>query len=433
MGCTKILSAAVGTLAVIAMHLTLATGAQGADTERVLHDFNFTNGNVPEAGVIFDAAGNLYGTTQNGGINCNGQGCGLIFKLTPGAKGKWTETVLHRFNGNDGFYPTSILILDAAGNLYGTTQGGGLYGGGTVFRLTLGANGKWSERVLHSFGGPDDGTTPFAGVTFDSAGNLYGTTHSGGIPSDCPAQQGCGVVFKLTPGTKGQWTETVLYRFKGDDGANSTAGVTFDAAGNLYGTTESGGDYRSCLYGCGTAFELTPRRKGKWAETVLHKFTAGSDGAFPFAALIFDPAGNLYGTAVEGGDANCYSGGCGVVFKLTRGGKGGWKETVLYSFSQISEGNGPVLLICDTSGNLYGATSFGDGYGNVYKLTPNATGGWSETVLFSFNGGSSGWSPTGLIVDTQGNLYGTTAAGGNPKSRGCQGDNGCGLVFELVP
>src|ERR1019366_934096 len=214
---------------------------------KVLYSFihNGTDGGFPQAGLIFDAAGNLYGTTSEGGTSssCSG-GCGTVFELTPTAGGGWTEKVLHNFNSNgtDGANPYAGLIFDAAGNLYGTTTVGGTYYYGTVFELTPTAGGGWTEKVLHSFNyNGTDGNNPQASLTIDAAGNLYGTTSGGGTYGNYK-----GTVFELTPAAGGDWTETVLHNFVGPDGAAPLAGLIFDAAGNLYGTTSGGGTYYLC-------------------------------------------------------------------------------------------------------------------------------------------------------------------------------------------
>jgi len=412
-------------------------------TEKVLHSFNQNNtgGVEPLAGLIFDAAGNLYGTTNWGGT----YGGGTVFELTPTAAGGWAETVLHSFgNGTDGAHPLAGLIFDAAGNLYGTTyyggasqscQGGSSPGCGTVFELMPTGAGGWTEKVLHNFN--NDGTNgwwPRAGLITDAAGNLYGTTSAGGL-------YGRGIVFELTPSAGAGWTEKVLYSFNsnGADGHYPYAGLIFDAAGNLYGTTMSGG-----LYGRGTVFELTATAGGGWTEKVLYSFNSnGTDGHYPYAGLIFDAAGNLYGTTNEGGTYLCapHSDGCGTVFELTPEAGGGWTEQVLHRFGN-SDGALPVSgsLIFDSAGNLYGTTVFGgdylcgpygDGCGTVFELTPKAGGGWTEQVLHSFNNNDSavtnGWWPwAGLITDTAGNLYGTTM-----YSSGIAGS--AGTVFQLTP
>jgi uncharacterized repeat protein (TIGR03803 family) len=370
-------------LAVLAMVLMLPAGGAAASKYKVLHRFRGPgDGQGPYGGLILDEAGNLYGTTVGGGT-----GYGTVFKLTPNSDGSWTESVLYSFTGGeDGDGPIAGLILDEAGNLYGTTQVGGngcdSYGCGVVFKLTPNSDGSWTESVLYKFTGGEDGYNIFAGLILDHAGNLYGTAVNGGIGG------GGGVVFKLTPQSDGSWTESVLYNFCSitncADGEYPYADLIFDAAGNLYGATVGGGVLRDCNNGygyCGVAFRLTPNADGSWKEKVLHKFTGGKDGGRPYVGLIFDQAGNLYGTTAGGGNVNCDSPyGCGTVF----------------------------------------------------KLSPNADGSWKEKVLHKFTGGKDGNLPSGgLIFDAEGNLYGTTANGGNLSY--CVHHAGCGVVFKLTP
>ena len=381
--------------------------ADGSWTEKLLHSFNGTDGSVPDAGLIFDTAGNLYGTTYYGGT----YDYGTVFELTRShdtAHGGWTEKVLHSFNGADGGNLFGGLILDAFGNLYGTGNAGG-FGFGTVFELTRSPNtagGGWTEKVLHSFNGTD-GAVPDAALIFDAAGNLYGTTTYGG---------GLGNVFELTPAAGGGWTEKVLYNV----GNVPFGGLIFDSAGNLYGTTYYGG-----TYGHGAVFELTPVADGSWTEEVLYSFhNNDADGAGPYPTLIFDAAGNLYGTTYNGGFY-----GYGTVFELMPAAGGGWTEKVLHSFNGT---DGAYLfggLIFDAAGNLYGTTVVGGshGYGTVFELTPAAGGNWTEKVLYSFhNNGTDGAEPgwASLIFDAAGNLYGTTLDGGT---------YGYGTVFEITP
>jgi uncharacterized repeat protein (TIGR03803 family) len=389
--------------------------------EKVLHSFNGTDGGGPFAGLIFDAAGNLYGTTTSGGTF----GYGTVFELTPTPGGGWTEQVLysfcHDFFCTDGEAPYAGLIFDAAGNLYGTTELGGTNITGTVFELTPAAGGGWTEQVLYNFQhNGTDGYHPEAGLIFDAAGNLYGMTAGGGTHD-------VGTVFELTPTAGGGWAETVLHTFgNGADGVYPAGDLIFDAAGNLYGMTYDGGDYDS-----GTVFELTPTAGVGWTETVLHSFNNnGTDGIKPPAGLIFDAAGNLYGTTRYGGTY-----GYGTVFELTPTAGGGWTETVLHSFGNGTDGTSPYAsLIFDAAGNLYG-TTLDDGYfgcpgdthcGTVFELTPAAGGGWTEKVLHSFSNSPDGADPflAGLIFDAAGNLYGTTSGGGT---------YGGGTVFELSP
>jgi uncharacterized repeat protein (TIGR03803 family) len=396
-------------LPVIAVTLILITSAS-AGTEQVL----FRSTNIPGT-LIFDSAGNLYGMTYYGG-RYNG---GTVFKLSPSSGGAWTETVLHSFdpvNHKDGGYPYPVasLLFDSAGNLYGTTTSGGEFEEGTVFELTPGSNGSWTETTLHSFAGlsdGDDGAQPLSNLVFDASGNLYGTTTTGGSGN-------AGTVFELSPG-KGGWTEKVLYSFSPSNGdaMRPIGGVVFDGAGNLYGTGSSGGR------GLGAVFELSPGSNGTWTETVLHKFKGGADGGSPFAGLVIDTVGNLYGTT-QGGGAR----GKGVVFALTPASGGGWITQVIYSFMGAPGDGGVPLgaLILDAASNLYGTTLFGgtNKLGTVFKLVPASGGGWTESVLYSFTGSSNGRNPSvGVILDPRGNLYGAAAV---PRRRH-------GIVFEITP
>ena len=323
---------------------------QRASIKRI-HRFNKqtgVRGRFPSGSLIFDANGNLYGITEHGGSF----GYGTVFELTPNRDGSWKKRVLHSFRLNDGRNPGSGLIFDAAGNLYGTTVLGGAWRHGTVFELTPNGDGSWTERVLHSFN-RSDGDHPVAGLIFDAAGNLYGTTYFGGA-GWCGNPEGCGTVFKLTPNGDGSWTESVLHSFRyGGDGMWPASGLIFDAAGNLYGTTTIGPS------GGGMVFELTPNGDGSWTESVLHSFDAPGDlGDKPFGGLIFDATGSLYGTTLAGGQGTCYGSGCGTVFKLTPNGDGSWTHSVLYTFkANGSDGNNPSGdLIFDAAGNLYGTT-----------------------------------------------------------------------------
>ncbi len=407
---------------VLSVLLLIAAPSAQAQTETLLYSFNSTDGSSPYAGgLIFDGAGNLFGTTWMGGD----YGYGAVFQLVPG-NGGWTENVLHSFNdnGEDGYHPYAGLILDTAGNLYGTTVEGGAYGAGTVFQLTPGLGGVWTETMLHNFNNNGkDGAGPLAGLTLDADGNLYGTTENGGA-------HGGGTVFQLALGARGKWKEKILHNFNGTDGGFPFAGVIFDAEGNLYGTTYGGGASGKTPFG--TVFQLKREGNGGWAEKVLHAFN-GTDGGYPEASLIFDADGNLYGTANGGGASGetCAEYGCGTVFQLAPPGiKGKWTETVLHIFSDDgTDGYNPASgLIFDAAGNVYGTTNGGGTFflGSVFELTPEAGGTtWTETVPWSFGNSNDGFDPyAGLVFDTAGNLYGTTHQGG---------DFGYGAVFEIRP
>ena len=345
----------------------MSPNGAGGYTVTVLHSFgNGTDGQIPFAvNLIFDAAGNLYGTTQYGGTH----GSGTVFEMSPNGAGGWTETVLHSFgNGTDGKSPLTGLIFDATGNLYGTTSSGGLHGLGTAYEMSPNGAGGWTETTLYNFGnGPQDGQSPRSGLIFDGAGNLYGVAKSGGIHA-------LGTAYELSPNGSGGWTETTLHSFgNGTDGATPLGGLVFDASGNLYGTTFAGGIHPCGGNGCGTVFELSPRQGGGYTEMVLHSFGNGTDGTEPQAGLISDTAGNLYSTTEFGGIHNE-----GTVFELSPREGGGWTETVLHSFGRGTDAATPLGgLIFDAAGNLYGTTFAGGihcggagGCGTVFEITP---------------------------------------------------------------
>ena len=317
------------------------TKAGGHRTEKILHSFGSSeDGFLPQAGVVIDSAGNLYGTTYEGGAHQ----AGTVFELTPQSGGDWKEKVLHSFNpdGRDGTNPLAGLIFDGAGNLYGTTYTGGTFAFGTVFEL-MPKGGGWTEKVLHSFGNGKDGAAPYAGLILDGAGDLYGTTLHGGAG-------GFGIVFELTPKARTKWTEKLLHSFNGKDGEYPTASLIFDAAGNLYGATAD------------TIFELKPKAGGGWTVKVLNN--SGST-----ASLVFNAAGNkLYGTTTEGGSHDG-----GTVFELTRQADGGWMEEVLHAFTGgATDGAFPYAgLIFAGPRHLYGTTYMGGArdVGTVFEFT----------------------------------------------------------------
>jgi uncharacterized repeat protein (TIGR03803 family) len=404
--------------AIVKLMVTLAVATCAwAATEKVLHAFQGgTDGNNPFAGLIFDKAGNLYGTTYFGGASDNG----TVFKLTP-SNGGWKETVLYSFaGGTDGANPHAGLIFDKAGNLYGTTLAGGATNEGTVFELKH-TRGHWTESVLHTFAGGSDGAGPDGPVILDRKGNLYGTTIVGGSKA---CIMGCGTVFELTP-SRGGWKETVLYRFTaGNDGAGPQAGLTFDSAGNLFGTTTGGGN-KQCSQSCGTVFELAYSR-GRWKERILYSFSGFQDGGLPYAGLVFDKRGNIYGTTANGGTY-----GFGTAFELAHSGNG-WKEKVLYSFGLwADEGTNPIGgVTLDGAGDVYGTTSQGtaNGEGAAFELV-RSRGKWSRKVLYDFIYADGDYPVASMIFDAAGNLYGTTVQG--DSSNRCA--SGCGVVFEITP
>jgi uncharacterized repeat protein (TIGR03803 family) len=381
-------------------------------TEEIL--YSFTGGSqspfYPYSGLVMDSAGNLYGTTSGGGADQ----WGTVFQLSPNS---WPENTLHSFTSfPDGAAPYARLLLDTQGNLWGTTADGGdrNCNCGTVFKL----DAAGYETVVHTFLGGADGASPFAGLIMDSAGNLYGTTVSGG-GKGCSGKRGCGTVFKID--TNGN--ESVLYKFA--SGGHLQGDLVRDSAGNLYGTTYYGGA------GKGTVFMLSQRNK----MTVLHKFTGSPDGMYPFTGLLRSSSGVLYGTTPYGGLAGSCTNqkptGCGTIFQINKAGT----ETVLYRFTGGSDGASPEGdLISDQNGNLYGVTFGGGnlncnppyGCGVVFRLDTLG----NETTLHTFQAGDDGWGLyAGLIMDSVGDLYGTTAYGGG----GSCAAPGCGTVFELIP
>jgi uncharacterized repeat protein (TIGR03803 family) len=417
---------------VFAIALTLSARAWAQFTETVL--FNFPGGATGEApqGLIVDASGSLYGVTQAGGAN----GFGTVFELSPVSGGGWNETVLYSFvGGTGGQQPQSKLVFDAAGNLYGTAWGGST-GQGVVYKLTPGKNG-WQQTILHTFTGGSDGGIPTSGVAIDAAGSLYGTT-SGGGKSVCFSSAACGVVYKLSFVSGMGWKETVLHSFSDKDGAGPRATPLLDASGNLYGTTPYGGWVSQkgfCgMLGCGVVYKLS-RVTGGWKESVLHTFVSGpSDGAAPAAGLVSDAAGNLYGATTGGGSwMICGNGsGCGVVFELSPNSTGSWSENILHRFNGRDGSNPYATPALDTSGNIYGtAGSGGNGFGTAYELSPSSSG-WVFNTIFNFNGFAGGWASSySFVLDNGGNLYGASAAGGTSNNNDCV--DACGLVFKLTP
>jgi len=408
----RFLGAASATLMiVIVITLVLAPAAWPQSTYKTLHKFTKKQGVYAHWRPIFDAAGNLYGAACYGGAYGNG----VVFKLAPNSDGSWTESSLHDFTGGDDGSCPGELLFDAAGNLYSATAQGGAYGSGVVFELTPNSDGTWTEGVLYAFTGGTDGSNPDAPLIFDAKGTLYGTVVYAGA-------HGWGGVFKLTPNSDGTWSESVLYAFTGGkDGGHPVTGLIFDTAGNLYGTTYWGAS-RSCSQGCGVVFKLTPNGDGSWTESVLHTFTGGKDGSYPTGWLIFDAAGNLYGATDIGGVS-----GDGVVFKVAPTLTGRWKLTVLHQFTGGGRAAwGGCGLTFDVSGNLYGTRNVGGAYqyGVVFKLAPTSSGGWKETVLHAFKDTPGAYPDGGVIFDAAGNLYGMTSGDGNKTF---------GSVYEITP
>jgi uncharacterized repeat protein (TIGR03803 family) len=394
-----------------------------AQTESVLYSFSpDSGGDEPRSPLIFDSHGNLYGTTPDSGD----QAGGTAFELQP-KEGKWTFSAIYTF-GSPGDANESVagLVMDSAGNLYGTTYFGGAYGYGTVFELKP-SNAGWTEEILHSFNNNGkDGTYPSGSLILDTSGNLYGTTSAGGSNFCAARNTNCGTVFELVHTSGSIWSERILHNFgeTGDsDGYTPVANLVFDGSGDLYGTTVFGGSGSE-----GTVFELVPRSSGAWAEKILYNFGSLPDGENPGGGLVFDTAGNLYGYTSLGGSQASAS---GTVFELSPGAGGTWTEAILYSFGASGDATYPAgAPVFDGQGNLWGTSEEGglDDAGTLFELS--ASGGvWSESLLYSFVE-IRGYYPygaapeAGVILDAAGNVYGTSAGGGIAFF---------GTVFKFVP
>jgi uncharacterized repeat protein (TIGR03803 family) len=375
-----------------------------ARTETVLYNFTgASDGGFPYAGLTPDGAGDFFGTTPFGGLRDRYDGYGIVFELSPNGNGGWNETVLYTFTGGaDGGAPVGSVLFDSMGNLYGTACCGGANGRGVVFELSR-VETSWTETVLYSFAGGADGENPETGLILDSAGNLYGTTLG-----CCGGQYG--TVFELSP-SGGGWKEQVIYSVE----TTSYANLSIDALGNIFGI------------GNDSVFELSPNGRGGWNPTVLHTFPSSpKDGDIPQGTLVWDKAGNLYGTTEYGGAE-----GVGTVYKLSHV-KEGWKEKILYSFKGgKKDGSNPFAgIVLDAAGNIYGTTVLGGKYGDKYGdgtlfelKAPVGKGRYKERVFLSFDG-RDGESPDGnLFLDGSGNIYGTTYYGGSSDF---------GVVFEVT-
>jgi len=435
------MKALLRTLFSLAILLVFVSAAWAAKAGAEYKFRGLPDGSQPNGGLVADAAGNLYGTTSGGGLSECGFSspfCGTVFKLSPGTNGQLKETILYKFTGEtDGAGPAGSLVFDTAGNLYGTTVSGGNLGVcnnagcGVVFKLSPNQNGTWTESTLYSFLGISDAEQPGTGVIFDSAGNLYGAA-GGGCIELCN-----GVVFKLSPNQNGTWTESIIYTFLGGTDGGFPNALAFDKKGNLFGTTFNGGNTQPPC-DCGTVFELTPSSSGQWTKQILYNFTDGLDGGSPSSGVTFDSAGNLYGETFDGGSFACPQSGCGVVYQLAPV-SGGWKFGIAHTFNGLngSKGSQPDGgLKFDTAGNLYGTTSNGgnlacnngNGCGTVFKLSPKSGGGFTFSLVGAFNG-TTGTGPNYGVIVNAGALYGTTFSGGNLN---CS-PTGCGVAFGVTP
>lgn len=392
-----------------------------ATQEKVLYSFcslpRCADGQHPYAGLLVDKNGNMYGTTGNGGL----YNAGVVYELSPTSSG-WRETVLHSFGGKlDGYGPWSgTLVMDESGNLYGTTIAGGTFNEGTAFELIhKSTNNTWIEKILHNFAENGlDGAQVNGGLIRDAQGNLYGTTYSGGPLSGCNGQ-GCGTVYELSPNPNGVWTEKILLAFNPDEsqGANPYNSLTFGKDGNLYGTTENGG-LGGIGFGLGVVFELVSNGYEGWTEQVIYYFgTIRYDGNNPLTNVIFDAAGNLYGTTGQGAYTT------GSVFELTPQNDGQWSFTQICSFCES-----PSALAFDSAGNLYTGIPQGgaDNAGFDLELArPSPGGKWQQVPLNNFDQ-TDGNGPTGTpVVNSRSRtLIGVTSFGGA---------NLGGTVYEITP
>ncbi len=422
-------------LIVLLGELTGLTPSARAQTFRILHYFN-SEAHNPGDGLTADSAGNLYGTTQTGGFSnpgCVGLGCGTVFRLSP-HNSYWMYSSLYEFkSGDDGAFPYAAPVFGPDGALYGTTYSGGgssecgTYGCGTVYKLLPpprtcpSTSCYWSDKVLYAFATQStyDGSEPEARVAFDTAGNLYSTTAYGGINVGGP---NAGTLYELTP-SQGMWTETIIRSFLGgqfSDIGDPTWGVILDAANNIYGTGE--GVDCGVHQGCGAVFEFSPTQNG-WNYQFLHLFNQPGDGINPIGAPIRDAAGNMYGTT----SWNSLDGNNGpTIWKLSPT-NGGWTETILYTWP-LGEVGGNGSLTMDAQGNLYGVQfAYQLGNGSIFKLTNN-NGIWTYSTLHEFNGNDGSWPNGSLVVDREGNIFGTTLLGGL-NFPACT--NGCGVVYEI--
>lgn len=399
-----------GFLSVFAAVSLLVSVANAASTTKVIYSFAGGNdGEYTDTELVMDQAGNIYGTSVQGGLF----GGGTIFQVTTAG----VHTVLYNFTGGaDGGEPYKGVTLDAQGNLYGTavTGGGGSCEGGcgTVFKLAK-SGGTWDFSVIHTFTGGKDGSGPGAPVAIDKFGNIYGMTPTGG-------NFGVGTIYLLKLGTNG-WTFKVIHTFTGGaDGLGGSAGrVIFNRSGHVFGVATVGG-----RNGFGVAFELTPTSVGEWKFTSLYDFKDSPDGALPYGGLVADAAGHLYGTTYYAGRHDV-----GTVYELAHG-AGGWTEHVLYSFKGGSDGGSPIsTLVADAAGNLYGTTSEGGATGcecgTVFKLSKGSSGAWTETVVYRFQGSpDAGFAYNGLVSDSKGSFYGATVHGGPSND---------GTIYKLTP
>ena len=401
----------LGRVVTTSMAVAILLGAAwAAKAPQVIYSLAGANdGEYTDTDLVIDSAGILYGTSVQGGDF----GGGTVFQLAPSGSG-WTHTVLYSFTGGaDGGEPYKGVTLDSEGNLYGTavTGGGGSCEGGcgVAYKLTH-VGSTWTQSVIHTFTGGDDGSGPGAGLTLDKNGNIYGMAPTGGA-------YGLGTIFRLRLQPKGDWKLKVLHAFTGgDDGATGSAGRLVLHKGALYGAATVGG-----ANGQGTVFSLK-HIPGQWQFQTLYSFKGQPDAGFPYGGLTFDPAGNLYGTTYYDGANNF-----GSVYQLAPQPDGSWTERVLYSFKGGKDGLGSISnLVLAKNGALYGTTSEGGaGFGTIFKLTSDGQGNWKEIPAYRFMGApDAAFAYNGMVADAAGNLYGATVHGGA---------NDDGAIYKFTP
>jgi uncharacterized repeat protein (TIGR03803 family) len=403
-------------LSVLALAFLLLPAASAVGKYKVLHSFSYGEQHQigpPVGSLVLDKNGNLYGAAGGGGTGCDPFGCGLVFELKMRRGGGWAFVVLYEFaGGSDGAYPSGIVIFDGEGNLYGTLDGNGSVDVSGVFELRPDSSG-WSNTIVYS-GNAGPGVVP------DKLGNLYGEMGRG--------QYKYGAIAELAPNSRG-WTYTPLYSFcVFQCGYSPSAPPIWDGKGNLFGTTTDGGIAQPACwtsFGCGVIFEMTPNGDGTWTYHILHRFASSpTDGQTPYGSLVMDASGNFYGTTEFGGGQ-----GNGTVFKFSFTGAH-WEKTVVYDFPDWHDGALPnSTLVFDKAGNLYGIGGGGNQgcgpytCGVVFKLAPQKNGSWKYSVAHKFSG-PDGNFPIGVIVDSKGNIFGTTSNGGTYNF---------GVAFEITP
>jgi uncharacterized repeat protein (TIGR03803 family) len=398
-------------LTILTAVTVLASGAFAGSAPQIIYKFaGGSDGEYLDTDLVIDTMGNLYGTSVQGGDFASG----TVWELSPSASG-WAHSVLYSFKGGaDGGEPYKGATLDAGGNLYGTavTGGGGSCEGGcgVVWKLSHSDSG-WTQSVIHTFTGGDDGSGPGTGLTLGPHGILYGMTPTGGA-------YGLGVIFQLKPQRDGTWRFTVLHAFTGgDDGGGGSAGRLLRQKESLYGVTTTGG-----ANGQGIVFQIT-RTAEVWQFTTLYAFKGATDAGFPYGGLAFDDKGNLYGTSYYAGVNNL-----GSVYRLVPQSDGTWKESVLYSFKGGTDGSGSISNVVFSKGAIYGTTSAGGAScdcGTIFSLTAGADGAWRESIVHRFHGPPDGaFAYNGMVGDGARSFYGTTVHGGPTDD---------GVIYKFTP